>query len=276
MFISHVADDSALSDSIAAESFNLFKDLTISDAYLTLISELYSILNDCSLSKLQLALIHQAHTPDGIKLSKDLKDEIRSAKSSFDLLCIVEDIPSCNWLDTRLIKALARGYGSYAIKLIEAYKTYVFAKKLNEALPSFPKQPQTDVYISAISEKIKMDPDKITIGDVVKHQWNVENVILDLGNQTLNIEHVQSGCLEVIYYIVIHCRFNVYKMALYNRYKFHTIDLIHIEIGDHPPIYDPWLCDFSNSSIEQMLPTQHEGKIFLLLCMQLRTYVYCF
>ena len=251
-----------MSGSIAAESFDVFKDpLTIRDAYLTLISELDSILNNCSLSKLQLALIHQAHAPDGVKLNKDLKDEIRSAKSSFDLLCIVEDIPSCNWLDTRLMEALARGCGLSAVKLIEGYKTYVFAKKLNDALPSFPKQPQTDIYINAISAKIEMDPDEITIGDVVKYQWHVENVILDLGNQTLNIEHVQSGCLEVIYRTLIHYSFNAYKMALYNRYKFHIIDLIHIEIGHYPLIYDPLLCDFGKQSIEQMSSTQHKGKL---------------
>ena len=262
-YVPHVADDSAMSDSIAAESFDLFKDpLTIRDAYLTLISELDSILNNCSLSKLQLALIHQAHAPDGVKLNKDLNDEIRSAKSSVDLLCIVGGIPSCNWLDTRIIEALARGYGLSAVKLIGAYKTYVYAKKLNDALPSFPKISQTDAYVSAISTKIKMDPDKITIGDVVKYQWHVENVILDLGNQILNIEHVQSGCVEVIYHILIYSSFNAYKMALHNRYKFYMIDLIHIEIGDHPLIYDPLLCDFSKRFIEQMLPTQHKGKNF--------------
>lgn len=226
---------------------------------MTLISRLDGFLKECDLSTLKLALIHQARAPDGVKLNEAEKNKIMSAKSNFELLCTVGDIPCCNWLDTRLIGALAHTCGSPAVKLLTAYKNYVFAKKLNEALPSFPKQPNVNEFVTAVSIKIDMNEDEITVGDFVNYQWAVESVILDLGNQTLNIEHVKSGCLEVTCHMPIHCNFNAYKMALHNRHKFYTINLIHIEIGDHPFICDPWFCSLTKHPVRQILYTQDEG-----------------
>ena len=249
-----------------AECSEFFKEpITITDAYLTLISQLNNILKDCNLSTLQAALLYQARTPDGVKLNKALKDKIKAAKSSFDLLHLIVDFPSCNWLDTRLIKALARGSGfKSAINLLESYKNFVCTKKLSDALPSFSTQHQIDAYFTAISAKVKMDPDKITVGNVVQYRWTLENVILDLGNQKLNIRHVRKGCLEVYYHIPVHCSFNAYKMALHNCHKFYTINLIHIKIGDHPLIYDPWFSDLETHSVKQIFHSQYEGKFVLL------------
>ena len=256
LYVAGITDNSTLSNSTKSNS-ELFKEpITITNAYSILISQLNIIFKDCDLSTLQTVLIYQARTPGGIKICKALKDKIIAAKSSFELLCLVDDFPSCNWLDTRLIGVLAHGCGSKsAVDLIEAYKSYVFPKKLSDALSNFLKQPKTKAYVEAISVKLKMDPDKITIDDVVQYQWAVENVILDLGNQILKIKHIRKGCLEVSYHTPIYCSFNAYKMALHNRNKFYLINLIHIDIGDHPLIYDPWLCDFIKPPIKQ-----YEGK----------------
>ena len=260
------ANDSTSSDAMVGSS-DLFKvPATITDAYLTLIKELDGLLIDCGLSTLKLALIFQASTPGGVKLTGEEKNKITSAKSSFELLCTVDDFTSCNWLDTRLIRALARTCGSLAVKLLDDYKSYVFAKKLNEALPSFPKKPLINEFVTEVSLKINMDQDEITVNDVVNYQWAVESVILDLGNQTLNIANVKTGCLEVHCHIPIHCSFNAYEMALHNRHNFYTINLIHIEIGIHPVIHDPWFCGFGRHPVKQILHVQHEGMYINFSC----------
>ena len=266
MYVAYAEDNSTLSDNIA-ESSEFFKEpITITDAYLTLISQIIKILKDCDLSTLQAALIHQARTPDGFKLNKALKHKIEAAKSSYDLLRLIGDLPSCNWLDTRLIKALAYGSGfKSAINLLESYKNFVYTRNLSDALPSFSTQQQMDAYVTAISAKVKMDPDKITVGNVMQYRRTLKNVILDLGKQNLNIKHVRKGCLEVYYHIPVHCSFNAYKMALHNCHRFYTIHLIHIEIGDHPLIYDPWVSDLETDSVKQIFRTQYEGKFVLLL-----------
>ena len=134
----------------------------------------------------------------------------------------------------------------------------MFSKKLNDALPSFLNQPQKDAYVTAVSVKIKLDADKITVGDVVSYQWTLEHVTLDLGKKKLSIKHVRKGCLEVTYSMPTRDSLNAYKMVLCNRHKFYSIDLMCIQIGKHPLIYDPWLSDLEIHSVKQ---TQHHGKL---------------
>ena len=261
-------DDSTLSSN-AAGSCDVFKEpITITDAYLTLISQLNDILKYYDVSTLRAALIHQARTPDGVKLSKAFIRKLEAIESSSDLLSLVGSFPSCNWLDIRLIKALARGSrNKSAIDMLESYKNYVYTKKLFDALPSFSKEQEKNTYVTAVSAKIKMDPDKVTVGDIVQHKSKLGSVILDLGNQNLNIKHVRKGCLQVFYVIPSQHSFRAYKMALHNCQKFYLTDLILIEIGDHPFIYDPWFCDLSKH--KQILLSQHEGKLKYYVC-------YCF
>ena len=242
------------------------ESLSISHGYLKMIAELDSILSDCDLSNLKSVLIHQVHTPGGIKLKKCLKDQIKSkieaATSSSHLISVLDDFPFCNWLDTRLIEALTIGSKlKSSTDLVSAYKKFLFRKKFHDALLEFPMVPEEEIeaFVIAVSEKIQVDPDEITIGHFMKKQRIMSRVILDLMNQTLIIKHVGKGCLEFSYYISAHYSINAYKMALYNRYKFCTVDLIHIKIGKQPMIYCPWSYHLDKKSTKQMLNTQHEG-----------------
>ena len=72
-----------------------------------------------------------------------------------------------------------------------------------------------------------------------------------------NIKHVSEGCLKVNYLIPVHYSFNAYKMALHNRYKFYTIDLMHIGVGNYPLIYDPLYCDLEHFVKKQPLQIHH-------------------
>ena len=261
--------DSTLSSN-GAEGSDVFKEpITITDAYLTLISQLNEILKCCDVSTLRAALIHQARTPDGVKLSKAFLNELKAVESSGDLLSLIGSFSSCNWLDTRLIKALARGSGNKsAINLLDSYKICVYSKKLFDALPSFSKEHEKNKYVTAISTKIKLDnPDEVTIGDIVQHKRKLGCVILDLGNQNFDIKHVKKGCLQVCYVVASQHSFKAYKMALYNCQKFYLTDLILIEIGDNPFIFDLWLSDLSKH--KQILLSLHEGKLKYYVC-------YCF
>ena len=240
--------------------------LSISDAYLKMIAELNGILKSCDLSTLQSVLIHQVNTPKGIKLKKDLKEQIKKkineATSSFNLISVLDDFPFCNWLDTRLVEALTIGSGlKSSSDLVNAYKKFLFQKKFRDALLEFPtvQEEEIEAYIVAVSEKIHVDPNKITIGDFMKKRRTMEHAILDLVNQTLCIQNVKRGCLEFSYYIPNNYSFSAYKMALHNHYKFYIINLLHIEIGKHPVIYDPWFSDLDKEAVMHSLHSQYEG-----------------
>lgn len=246
---------------------NYFEEpLSISDAYLKMIAELNGILKTCDLSTLQSVLIHQVNTPKGIKLKKVLKKRIKKkiteATSSFNLMSVLDDFPFCNWLDTRLVEALTIGSRlKSSSDLVNAYKKFLFEKKFRDVLLEFRtvKEKKVEAYVVAVSEKIHVNPDKITIGDFMNDRRKMGRAILDLENQRLCIRNIRKGCLEFSYYIPDNYSFCAYKMALYNQYKFYTINLVHIEIGKHPVIYDPWLSDLDKGTIKQSFHFHYEG-----------------
>ena len=240
----------------------VFKEpISITNAYTVLFTQLSNVIRFCDLSTLKVALIDQAHTPGGVELEKRLKKKIKAANSNSELLLVLRKSQCCNWLDTRLIEVLAYGSeSSNAVELIKAYQKFLFPKKLADVLPKQLKYLETKTaYVKAVTTKTGKDPNLITVGEFIDYRWTIEDVILDLGRGMLDIEHVDRGCLEIYYLMPINYSFNAYKMALYNRHKFYTIDLMHIEVGDHPLIYDPWLCDLEKHSVKQPLQIHYKS-----------------
>ena len=247
----------------SVDILNYFKEpITIANAYAKFLKQLNIFLQCCDLFTLKAALIDQARTPDGVKLDKPLENEIEKANSNSELLYTIRKSQCCNWLDTRLIELLAYiSDSSSALELIKAYQNYLSPKKLLEVLPKKHEHvQQRRDYVVAVHAKTKMDPEKITVGEFIKYRWTIEDVVLDLGKGILNIDHVKEGCLEIDYLMPVYCAFNAYKMILHNCHKFYSIDLMHIQIGKHPLIYDPWLSDLEKDSVKQIF-TQHDGKL---------------
>ena len=235
--------------------------ISITNAYTVLFTQLSKVIRFCDLSTLKVALIDQAYTPGGVELEKRLKKKIKAADSNSELLLVLRKSRCCNWLDTRLIEVLAYGSeSSNAVELIKAYQKFLFPKKLADVLPKQLKHLETKAaYVEAVTTKTGKDPDLITVGEFIDYRWTIEDVILDLGRGMLDIEHVDRGCLKIDYLMPVHYSFNAYKMALHNLHKFYTIDLIHIEVGDHPLIYNPWLCDFGKYSLKKIIYTHRKG-----------------
>ena len=251
------------SDDDSVKISDVFKEpITITNAYTVLFTQLDNILRYCDLSTLKIALIHQACTPDGVELEKHLEKNIEAAKSNSDLLLALRISKCCNWLDTRLIEALAYGSkSSNAVELIKAYKKFLFPKKLADVLPKQLKHLKTKkAYVKAVTTKTGKDPNLFTIGEFIDYQWTIEDVILDLGKGTLDIRHVNKGCLEISYLMPVHYSLNAYKMALCNRHEFYTIDLFHIKVEDCPLIYDPWLCDLEKHFVKHSLQIHYKSK----------------
>ena len=241
---------------------NLFKEpITITNAYTITFKRMGEILKCCDLMTLKGALFNQADTPHGVELGEPLEKQIDEAKSSSELLYALNRSHCCNWLDTRLIEVLAYGSeSSSAIELIKAYQKQLFPRKLLDVLSKKSQHAEAKKgYIAAVHTKTEMDPSKITVKDFINYRWTIEDVILDLGKGVLNIKHVVEGCLEIYYCMLAKCSFNAYKMAIHNRYKFHGINLIHIKIGDHPLIYDPWLSDLDNQFVKEITNSLQKG-----------------
>ena len=234
---------------------------SIGAAYASLTSTLSTILTKDNLPSLKLALISSLTFP-GVKVGEQLNETIESAKTSDDLLYTLQRSSYCNWLDTRLLEALACGSSQpAAYELIKAYEKFLHSKKLDKVLSCFSKSKVHKPYASKVGAKIGINPNKITVGVLLKNRGELEDVILNLGKGILNIDHVQEGCLEIICSIPVHCSFVAYKNALYNRHKFHEIRLLYLTCDIHPIVYDPWLFDLEEQTIKRTeIFHEHEGN----------------
>ena len=232
--------------------------ITISDAYTSLITELGYVLNTVALSKLKASLYSQANTPSGVKLDEPLQKDIEAAISSEDLIVAFGKSSSCNWLDIRLLNTLARATRSpIALKLIRAYERLLFSKSLTEALPKFSiASSEKKSYLTEVSVKLNIPVEKLTVGDVVEYQWEIEEVILDLGKGILKLELIKEGCLEIQCSIPVHFTFHAYKMALHNRHSMYRLSVMYIKIHDHPLIYNSW-----SFGLEESTTVQHDTDI---------------
>ena len=230
------------------------------------------------------AILDQTKSPDGIKLGRYLKWKIKRTSSPSALLGVLKKSHCINWLDTKLIEVLI--YNAYlsgavelspAKKLLEAYRTFLGSKKLWDVLPTY-KETKT-AYITTVASKFSKCPDEITVYEFLNHSWttNIKEIVLDLRKGMLVIDLVRKGCLEIEYLIPTDYSFDAYKMAIHNRYNFYSIDLMHIKIGKHPLIYDPWFSDLEKHSAKQ---TQHHGKLsysnnYVCTVFILRHYSFC-
>ena len=217
-------------------------------AYASLTSTLSTVLKEDNLPSLKIALISSLTFP-GVKVGEQLSEAIESAKKSDDLLLTLQRSSCCNWLDTDLLEALACGSSQpAAYELIKAYKKFLHSKKLDKVLSYFSKSKVHKPYTSKVGAKIGINPNKITVGVLLKNRGDLEDVILNLGKGIVNIDHVQEGCLEIICSIPAHCRFAAYRNALHNRHKFHGICLLYLKCDIHPIVYDPWLFDLEEQT----------------------------
>ena len=214
-------------------------------------SKLGTVLEKDVFPSLKRAVTSQFTVP-GFKVRKQLRKAINLAKTSDDLLDTLQQSSGCNWLDTRLLEALACGSSQpAACELIEAYKNFLHHKKLNEVLSDYSKSEIQEPYAVRVGTKIDMNPKEITVGALLKHRGDLEDVIINLGKGIVKISHVKQGCLEVIYSMPAQFAFAAYKNTLNRRHKFCRISLLYLKYDNHPVIYDPWLFDLEKSSTKR-------------------------
>ena len=86
-------------------------------------------------------------------------------------------------------------------------KHFYSQKSFTEALPKFSTsvpRSKKESYLTEVSVKLNMPVEKLTIGDMVKYQWKIEElVILELGKGVLKLKHVKKGRVEIHYFMPV-------------------------------------------------------------------------
>ena len=243
---------------------NFSEPLTPDTAYGRLFIHLSRVFASVDLSTLQFALTCHGSTPKSVQLKKSIVKGIKAVTSHQNLMYILDSC--CDWLNIRLFEIIAHVCEHeipIAVEIIERYKKVVFSKNLREALPYFVSKydvagKEEEKYITAVCVKTHKNPASITIKEFIEWDWKAKDIILkDLLNKTPIVEHVEEGCIEAHFSISTHYDFDAYRSVLCNRHQLYTVDVIHVEIGEHPLIYNFWL---TNVKRQYTLQYHYEGE----------------
>ena len=187
-------------------TFSLEEDIDL--AFSRLSASVKSIIKDVNFSTLQSAAIERAKSPKMIQKSSEIVPTIKAATSFQDLCTLLADTPYWNFLDIRMMEAMAAASLIPAAQhSVENFKQTFFRMTLAEAAPYFPIIPQKSTH-SAMTEQLDKDPSKMTISELHKHRFFLETELLQTGPDSITICRIVIGSVTITWQIHVD---HVYK-----------------------------------------------------------------
>ena len=173
------------------------KRWTIDEAYRRLTSSIEEkVLTFGDLPRLQRACIREIKAL-GSNLPNKLIPQIQVTSSVNGLLDTLTNSEYWNWFDTRLLTAVTQASGSpEAIKSLEKYKAVYYSRKVSDLILCEYKIKPFKNFVPVV-EKYKKDPSKLTILDLQKHQYEIEQVV----EGGLALIEIKTGCVELTWQI---------------------------------------------------------------------------
>ena len=223
---------------ISKEEFEEFDD--VSDAFITLQTNITFMLMKTHFPSLRRACIAQQKTPKGVKLPDQLETDIKCAQNIDTLLDALVDSPYWSWIDVRLLQTIVRASNiPQALQILKNYKSAVFSKKLIDLLPNAPSKKIKQKFYVKIVTKLEKDASKMTVSDLLEFQFELETVIMDIGQGLCVLGNIKPGCVQVHWYIPTHCMDSAYQSASTRCHMFNDIHLLWLQIAHYPVIHDP-------------------------------------
>ena len=177
-------------------------------AFSRLSASVKSNIKDVNFSTLQTAAIKRAKSPKMIQKSSEIVPTIKAATSFQDLCALLTDTPYWNFLDNRMMEAMAAASLIPAAQhSVENFKRTFFGMTLAEAVPYFPIIPQKSAH-TAMIEQLDKDPSKMTIFELHKHRFYLETELLQTGPDTITIYRIVIGSVTITWQIHVD---HVYK-----------------------------------------------------------------
>ena len=173
----------------------------IANAFNKLSAAVTDIIQHTNFSRLQRSCIERVRTPEMIYKSNEIIPFVKEA-DSFDGLCsMLADTTYWNFLDIRMMEAMATASMIPAAQeTIENFKKAFFSMTLKEAAPYFPVIPLKPNH-TELHEDLDRDPSEMTIGELHKHRFYLETEILKTGPDTCTICRIVIGSVEIIWQI---------------------------------------------------------------------------
>ena len=143
-----------------------------------------------------------------IQKSNELVPIIDGAKSFQALCTVLAKSPYWNFLDIRMMEAMAAAsLIPAAQQSVENFKKTYFRMTLAETAPYFPIIPLKSAH-TAMTEQLDKDPSKMTIFELHKHRFYLETELLQTGPDTITICRIVIGSVTITWQIHVD---HVYK-----------------------------------------------------------------
>ena len=169
------------------------KDENLDYAFTRLSAAITDMLQHSNFNRLQRACIEKARSPKMLMKSDQVIPVIKEAQSFQELCFMLADTTYWNFLDIRLMEAMASASTIPAAQeSIENFKKTFYSMTLKEAAPYFPVIPVKSGH-TTMHEALDKDPSKMTIGELHKHRFYLETEVIQTGPDTCTICSIKIG-----------------------------------------------------------------------------------
>ena len=209
----------------------------------------------------------------GAGCSREFKKEIQAAKSSDDILNVLDDFKIyCNWLNTEYLKMIVINAGMpNAEKLIVSFEKRFYSKQVSDVkkyIRSTYFDPHT---VEFVTMKINENGENLTVQKLTDYCRELET---NMGLATGSITPVgpgKSGCLLLVCAMPLHCSLHAYEMAKLNSFKFRKSHIQFVHIESCQKIFSfPYFVTMEN------LPVISKGKFLHVTVLTTITYNFVF
>ena len=180
----------------------------IENAFIKLSAAVTDIIQHSNFNRLQRACIEKARSPKMLNKSDQVIPVIKEAQSFQALCSMLADTTYWNFLDIRMMEAMATASMIPAAQeTIENFKKTFFSMTLKEAAPYFPVVPVKSGH-TTMHEDLDKDPSQMTIGELHKHRFYLETEVIQTGPDTCTICSIKIGSVTIVWQIHLD---NVYQ-----------------------------------------------------------------
>ena len=179
------------------------QDEPIDDAFTKLSAYVTAVIQNANFPSLQRACIEKAKSPKMLHKSNEVVPVIKKAQSFQALCSMLADTSYWNFLDIRMMEAMAIASRIPAAQeTIENFKKTFYNMTLKEAAPYFPIIKVKSGY-TTMHEDLDRDANQMTIRELHKHRFYLETEILKTGQDTCTICSIKIGSVTIAWQIHI-------------------------------------------------------------------------
>ena len=184
-----------------------------------------------------------------IRLSHELKIDLRNSTELEQITDLLINSPLCNWLELRILKRMANVADiPEAIRMIEAFEECVHNRKCTEIKEYLKKEYINPDHLTLVIAKVNQNSEKMVVTELIKYCRLLESA-LRLSEDSSAAAGIQNGCLEIRFYIPTHSYLYAHEMATNNFLQLRPMHIQYLQIGSHAKVFTSNLHETSEARL---------------------------